>query len=67
MNAVAEARPSAMSVTHHGPEQGLAARDYLRSVSACWRGDAGRPCSQPGWERTHVPTSPQHRTLPPMP
>ena len=45
MNAVAQPRPSAMSVTHDRPEQGLAAQDlalgYLRSISACWRGDAG--------------------------
>jgi hypothetical protein len=45
MHAVAEPRPSAMSVTDRCPEQGRAAHDlalgYLRSISACWRGDPG--------------------------
>jgi hypothetical protein len=46
MNVVAESRPSsALSVTVPCPEQGLAAQDlalgYLRSISACWRGDPG--------------------------
>ena len=45
MNAVAEPRPAAKSVTVHCPQQGLPAQDlalgYLRSMSACWRGDPG--------------------------